>query len=541
SETSTGADNTDDEDGREDEQRRMIERASYTSDVSLRKFSITSDDPMKQEVEDLMLVPSISDLSLSDEIDLKSIISQKSFYSDKILTQENSDSVESESGLSGEMRDSLERLDNDRADDSLTLNVIEEDEADEDDDIFVDDIARSKKSLDFEEFMAGNLPAIRSSSIIDKKPVDIHSIPIVTEFINMLIEKVVSVDPDQIIRNKLDKTKLHNGIKQSLAEHMQATIINVALNELMVEYYKLNKNIRVFAELSAQDRQDYYNRYRNGLASVAFGEQRVALAKLEATKVTVRAQLELNNATLIASGTEHHFEQTVRRILLRPDSESDQLKRLIARELRLMEQHRTEISYNRTLLIMLKHDLGKFLKEIEKLNTVGDHVTMDDFLNLQAKVIGLQMKINGIIFLFFLVFILTILVISERNADLKKMRGQYHKELHLAQHTREKVLVLRDKLSFRQEQLATNYEKRNYLRQQVYIGKMQRKSMQAKTKELAYQGGILSTPSLMYDYDRTMIYIRQKQEVIAGLKETVRSLNQRLISVCPKGSQINVN
>ncbi|KAH8245866.1 hypothetical protein KR038_006366, partial [Drosophila bunnanda] len=503
--------------GEEDNGKSMMdERESSSSNPTPPKLSYAdddiSDDPMNTKVHELMLVPSLSDFSLSDDQSLKSEKIIKSSPSSALLIRVESDSSEAESESDSiHSRSSASKFDTERVS-SSSETVPEIPTYAEIKEIVFEEIPQQKKSIEFDDFFAGN--AIRVSSVIEDSHHTLDTRTIVSDFINMLIKKATGGgDPNALKRIQLDKNKLHTGIRDSLAEYMEESILNQILNQMVVDHYNLIKNTRVFAKLSSEDTVSYYNRYRTGLALVAHGEERIAMAKAKASKLIVKAQLELNSGVHSALGTEYRFEQAVRRTLIRPDAETDQLKRLVDRELRLMHHHRVEISYRRYVLITQQHDLAKLQEEIQKLDSVADHVSMQDFLSLQAKVQHFQQKIE------------------ERNVELKKMRVQYHKEQYQVHQNREKSLALKDRLLFCNRQLALQFQAKNCLKTQLFEEKMKHIKIRAKSNELAYQGGILSMPSLMYDYDRTMEYIRHKREIINGLKETLRSLHQRLASL----------
>jgi len=60
---------------------------------------------------------------------------------------------------------------------------------------------------------------------------------------------------------------------------------------------------------------------------------------------------------------------------------------------------------------------------------------------------------------------------------------------------------------------------------------LERIKMRQQTRELTYQGGILAMPSLMYDYDKTVERLKEKQESVAKLRETLKALQRRVDQV----------
>jgi len=74
-------------------------------------------------------------------------------------------------------------------------------------------------------------------------------------------------------------------------------------------------------------------------------------------------------------------------------------------------------------------------------------------------------------------------------------------------------------------------EKQRFLRKRLYLVKLERIKMRQQTRELTYQGGILAMPSLMYDYDKTVERLKEKQESVAKLRETLKALQRRVDQV----------
>ncbi|XP_020801146.1 uncharacterized protein LOC110178285 isoform X2 [Drosophila serrata] len=333
----------------EDEEKMMLEESESSSSVASPKElsdldSEDFDDPMRKKVHDLMLVPSLSDFSVSEDRVVKPVMSMKSFASSMHLIRTETDSLESESE-SDSMESRTSNFEPERVGGSSELIAASPMSVDIQE-IEFDEIQPVKKSIEFAEFPIDVF--VRESSIVVEDPYIDETITIVNDFFNLLMRKVIAdEDPNEVKRNKLDKNKLHKGISDCVAQYLEVAAMNKIFNDLMAEHYRLNKNIRVLAELSEEENMSYYKRYRIAMDSVGHAEERVAMAKALAHRVIVKAQLELTSGVHSALGTEHRFEQDVRHILVRPDSETDLLKRLIDRELRWMHRHRVEISYKR--------------------------------------------------------------------------------------------------------------------------------------------------------------------------------------------------
>ncbi|XP_017131989.1 uncharacterized protein LOC108149103 [Drosophila elegans] len=479
-----------------------------------RKDSI---DPMKLAVKTLMLVPSLSDISLptEPEPDTKSIRSQ-SVKSQRLTIADNDyDSVEGESGESHS--DSQTSMGNQIS--SRSLRESSSDEILEEVPFSDHTIIDSQKDMDFESYFANQ----REKSAVSEADVSAElrakeTQQVVLDFLNDMIKSVVveeRKDTDEYIRKSLDKEKLLVFLQRDVNDHIVVNDSHRLLQERVIDYYRRSKNQRPFADLPLNEEMAYASRYDQALAYLSYAQERLDKVKEKYSILMTKASLDLDHAMHIVSGTEAHLEQTVRRLLIRPDAESDFLKRLVARELRLMAELRNRISDTRLLVISQKHTMGLITKKIKELEMVCEGVSMQDFIMVQTKTLGLEKKID------------------DRNLDLNKQRSHYYTELHLIKHNREKTLALKNRIVQLKIKLMEKNIIKNDVKTKLYRAKLERKKIKGRINELTYQGGILAMPALMYDYDRTVAYIREKQERVASLKQTLRSLNSHLRTVLP--------
>lgn len=119
----------------------------------------------------------------------------------------------------------------------------------------------------------------------------------------------------------------------------------------------------------------------------------------------------------------------------------------------------------------------------------------------------------------------------EKNVELKRLRFNYHMDLHLTLHNHEKTLSLVYRLEEEQNKLYTIEKKQRQLRETLYKVKLERSKMRKEIKDLTFHGGLLAMPLLMHDYDRTVEQIAAKQKNVKILKETVRSIIQRIAEI----------
>ncbi|XP_039483534.1 uncharacterized protein LOC120446578 [Drosophila santomea] len=505
-------------DAEEDDLLDPIESRSESDSeapVTQRSKSI---DPMQVAVKSLMLVPSLSDISLPSEQPLRrkstqSVKSSRSLYVRRLTTDDDTS------------------FDSEEAEEESTKAPSE---------FLTTAIEQSSES----ESLGGSLPPIPKTEPLEKEAqpyMDIEQLfpvaseklveneidtavnlriaetrQIVNDFISHLIQKVVVPEhrgTEEYNRVRLDKEKLLDGLKSAVHDYMIVKDHNKQLEDRMIEYFRRTKNFRCFDRLSQDAELSFSRRLDNALAYLSYGQERLARVKEKYGILMSTAFLELSNAMNIVLSTEHHLEQTLKQVLVRPDAETDFLKRLVARELRLMADHRNQISDARVLLMSQKHTLGRVLEQIRDVDTVCAGVSLNDFISVQNKVLGLEKKIE------------------ERNIELKRQRRLYHTELHITKHNREKSHELKNKIHQLKVNLLGKHRLRDNLKSVLCHAKLEHKAIRRRLHELTCQGGILAMPALMYDYDRTVAYVSEKEKAVSSLRETLKSLTNQLHSV----------
>ncbi|XP_016988852.2 uncharacterized protein LOC108051306 [Drosophila rhopaloa] len=499
-----------------------IESSSETEPEVLETGKKRSINPMQTVVKTLMLVPNLSDISLQkeSEFDLKTARSQKSVRSRRLSVGDADKSFDSESfeGETGESHNDAQTVIEDRSSSSKSLRESMSDGIIPDVPLPEPKKPETKKYMDFEDFLVDMQEDIPELEVDENEELQIlKTQKIVSDFITHLIQNVITAErrDEEYIRKRLDKEKLLAALQSIVHDHILVKDSHRQLQERVVDYYRRMKNKRPFAELPQAEEMIYCTRHDHALAYLSFGLERVAKAKEKFCLLSTKATLDLNHAMQIAVSTEEHLEQAVRRLLVRPDAETDFLKRFVARELRLMADFRNQISYTRLLLISQKHTLGRITEKIKEIEVVCDGVSMKDFIMTQTKVFGLEKKIE------------------ERNLELSKQRSQYHTDLHLTKHHREKTLGLKSRIAELKVQLIEKNNIKNEVKKELCRAKLEHKKIRGRINELNYQGGILATPALMYDYDRTVAYIREKEKSVASLKETLKSIDSHLQSLLP--------
>ncbi|XP_017090820.2 uncharacterized protein [Drosophila bipectinata] len=504
----------------------MVPSSIYMSS-SRDSIDDTELDPMQVAVKSLMFVPHLSDLSLDD--DKASIFSRRSRQKSTTLSIKSS---KSGGGDVGGFKDPTSKPDSNS---DVEANQQEEEESSASESSFdaaqfratqdsiLDTVtikslsthdvhfdSHSQMELGLDDFL--NLTQRSPSEVevgIEPPNKDLENNLLVRGFVGQLINDVVySVehkDPRELLREKLDKLKLIASLEVLAEEFLMIRDLNRILNERMVNYSRQTKNLRNIQPLSNEETAIAQLRYSAALKALGQDLDRVAQVKAEAALAANKAIISLVHINNVATTTEVHLEAVIRKLLVRPDAETDFLKRMVAKELRLMAQVRNEISDTRLFLLTRLHTLAVTRERVAKLESVAENVSMNAFVATQANVVALEKKLE------------------ERNGELKKSRHQYHYELHQIQHNREKAMAIRGRLESLKIELVAKTEIRNMLKNKFVRLKMDRQKIRKEIQELTYRGGILAMPALMYDYDRTVEYAEKKEQQVLTLREKFRS------------------
>ncbi|EDW47701.1 GM20293 [Drosophila sechellia] len=381
-------------------------------------------DPMKVAVKSLMLVPSLSDISLpiapvTSRKSSLSIKSNRSLIFKSAPTDDNSSFDSEESEEESTKGPSGSRTPMDQLYESVSfcesLAPIK------------DDFQRKTATKeDKNEYMGFEqmFPVITTQLETDE-------IDIAAQLRTIETSQVVMPEhrgTDEYIRARLDKEKLLVALQNEVHDYRSVRDHNKQLEERMVDYFRRTKNFRYFDHLPQNAEKSYSRRLDHALTYLSYGQERLNRVKEKYGILMTTAFLDLANAMNIVLSTEHHLEQTLKHVLVRPDAETDFLKRLVTRELRLMADHRNQISDARLLLMSQKHTLARILEKIRDVETVCDGVSLNDFITVQNKTIGLEKKLE------------------ERNIELKRQRRLYHTDLHITKHNREKSHELKNKI-----------------------------------------------------------------------------------------------
>ncbi|EDW08655.1 uncharacterized protein LOC6578817 [Drosophila mojavensis] len=331
------------------------------------------------------------------------------------------------------------------------------------------------------------------------------------QMFDTVVDQVTNYENTEKTKWKLDKDKIIRKLIELQEKYLCEQEYNAFLNSKMVEYYKRLKNARPFAILSPQMNQKLYKKYTEALTLLDHRLKVAAETKTRTAFLMSSVSMDLSYIINIVMGTEEHFDNLVMKTLT--TNRSDYLKHFVERELRYMNQKRYEISDTRLFLITRKHTLGRIVDRIKKLETINEDICMDDFITIQNQVVALSKKIE------------------ERNAELKRMRLDYHAALHQTQHIHEKSLAIITKLAKCQIKLADMEKQEEKLIESLREAKTVHMDLRKKHTELSYQGGLLFMPSLLHDFDDSVDKVNNKKASIIELKIAIKQTSQRVVEL----------
>lgn len=346
--------------------------------VSLTGISIVSTRTLKTECDPDSVqlktnflrdfdVPSLSDISeehdeSSQSLDAGSVISVQQdhgFFADPTSNMDSGSSSSSESIGDVDKEQQAEEAAPESEVDSFDVSDIPE----FDEIPVVKRVEQNQDSIDAFSTLskvAFAVPEVRDDPVVS------HALEIKTvvrELLYDLFEETASLsdihNKDNKIRAKLDKNKLLTELDKVITTYLYEKYTNEMVGNRLVEYYKRNRNARVFATLSPENEKRFHSRYMHALALLDSLKYRLDVAKHKHAIQMNRVILDLHSAQSVASITEERLEHLFREHLVRP--ESDNLRRLVDRELRMMTAKRNEISDSRLFLITRKHTLGRII------------------------------------------------------------------------------------------------------------------------------------------------------------------------------------
>lgn len=171
------------------------------------------------------------------------------------------------------------------------------------------------------------------------------------------------------------------------------------------------------------------------------------------------------------------------------------------------------------------------MQKILQYDQISESLTANEFIDLQSQVVALEEKIDGNYLSFTITIRFIISIQTEQNFELKRMRQIYNTNVHVSQHIRECTLTLQEKLRGYRKILMMEERRRRQLRESLHAAKLAHNHLKKQKIELTFQGGLLTMPILMHDYDETAERVLKKRLNIKNMKETLKRLTQRISEI----------
>ncbi|XP_004536002.1 kinesin-like protein KIF20B [Ceratitis capitata] len=356
-----------------------------------------------------------------------------------------------------------------------------------------------------------------------------QNVAVVVGFIDDLLQLVSDAaqykDPNEILRKTIDKRKLMDEISVKIRALEVEQSVRHYLNRKVVDHHKRKQMYRAIIDDSAEDLEFLMAKYQDQLQSYNYilGKQDEVdtVTKLKIDTLTARR----GENERLAHKMVRQFEEMVKHALIpkidkleegenaskRPEKgRYDERLRIITIYLKKMANVRKELSEARLEFIKKQHAYADLKERLNKIQDIGNGLKLYQYENLQNEVMQLGKKVD------------------ERDTELAKARNIQQLDTHINTHLRERTLMLRNQLAVQKMTYKTLLKESQDTRRHLYKQKQVRSHIRKEMREHAFQGGILSKPTLMLDYDQTEDQILQKREIVEGLRSQYSKLVEKI-------------
>uniref|UniRef100_A0A0K8W6Y7 Coiled-coil domain-containing protein 96 n=1 Tax=Bactrocera latifrons TaxID=174628 RepID=A0A0K8W6Y7_BACLA len=353
---------------------------------------------------------------------------------------------------------------------------------------------------------------------------------IVAAFIEDLFQIVAKAtqykDPQEILRKSVDKRRLMDEINEKVRTLEMEQGVRLYLNRKVVDHHRRKHMYRAIIEDSAENLEFQMAKYHSFLQKYneVLGKEE-ELERVTKTKINkLHETFEEKQCQVDEKISE--FEALAYRVILQKQrrdmnggeidlnvfnsAENEERSRIISIFLKKMALARRELSKVRLILIKKQHVFTDLQTRLNQIQNIGNGLKLFQFENLQNDVIQLFKKND------------------ERDSELAKARTQQQLDVHISSHLRERVLMLRNRLSVQKLTFRELLRQSQIARRNLYRQKQIRAQIRKGIKECTFQGGILSKPSLMVDYDRTEQAIDEKRIIVEALRSQYKKIVDKI-------------
>ncbi|XP_068147142.1 putative leucine-rich repeat-containing protein DDB_G0290503 [Drosophila tropicalis] len=335
---------------------------------------------------------------------------------------------------------------------------------------------------------------------------------IVSDFLQTLLKYVVSEADTAVSKalftQRLDIVKLHQELQKVVEQHLVEKYRNNALNLKTVKYYRRNEMLRHIEEHSFSFEIKDRHRYFEALLKLDFIRKRAAETKTQSAYLLASVLMELHSAENMSMHLDKRLSDLIYKTIVTKDSEL--LRKVVEREMRLFNNKRNEVSDLRFHLITKNHTLARYDEKIGRLATINEDVNMDTFLLVQNQCTSLQKKLE------------------EKSWSLHSLHSQFYNELHLLAHIRERTVDLCGQLQMVKAAYKAKYQYKLELREKILHLKLQRDKTRKQVRHVSFQGGLLQYHSLMLDFDDTVEKVSKLQANVQTQRNIMQQLEAKL-------------
>uniref|UniRef100_A0A034VYN6 Coiled-coil domain-containing protein 96 n=1 Tax=Bactrocera dorsalis TaxID=27457 RepID=A0A034VYN6_BACDO len=354
---------------------------------------------------------------------------------------------------------------------------------------------------------------------------------IVAAFIEDLFQIVAKAtqykDPQEILRKSVDKRRLMDEINEKVRTLEMEQSVRLYLNRKVVDHHKRKHMYRAITEDSVENLEFQMAKYHSFLQKYneVLGKEE-ELERVTKTKIDKLHEIFEEKQCKVSEKISE-FEALAYRVILQKQrrdnmnegeidlnvfdsAENEERSRIISIFLKKMALARRELSKVRLILIKKQHLFTDLQTRLNQIQNIGNGLKLFQFENLQNDVIQLFKKND------------------ERDSELAKARTQQQLDVHISSHLRERILMLRNRLSVQKMTFRELLRQSQIARRNVYKQKQIRAQIRKEIKECTFQGGILSKPSLMVDYDRTEEAIDEKRIIVEALRSQYKKIVDKI-------------
>ncbi|XP_067633269.1 cilia- and flagella-associated protein 184-like [Eurosta solidaginis] len=327
-------------------------------------------------------------------------------------------------------------------------------------------------------------------------------------FLNKLINQAVAKSeykhPDTILRESLDKFLLMEELCKKLEELEIERKVQFHLNRKVIDYYKRKKSFQRITEEPEELEMKHAAKLKE--VTKKLDQMLVVENRLTEKFEEIAKELRAKKIALLQQNIdkEKEFEALVRASLIK--SNNGRLAVIIPPLIEEINNFRKHVSDKRLQLIQFQHTAAVLQKKIDDFE---NKFRVREYMALQTETTELDKKIE------------------ERNADLENSRSRCNTNIHAFSHTREKIDSLRLFNQMNKKALFELQSQKKLVRERLVHLKVERTRYQKEKRELTFQTGLLSKPSLLRDYDNTV-------EQLNDINKRVESLRKQRVELLEK-------